>query len=180
VNTIDEYYRWLLKFVYDDKCPKYDVLLERLFETPFVALIERADDRIKDVLRLRWQYADENGIERSIVANDINGPCSMLELMIALAIRCESDIMANDSAGDRSGQWFWQMVASLGIGVLTDDVYNKSKYADDYFLSIIDTFLKRQYEYNGQGSLFTIDNPKKDMRLLSIWEQMNLFIGEGY
>mgnify|MGYP007069842077 FL=1 len=166
-----QYYYWLLGFVYDDSCPPYDKLLEKLSKTEFVAIIERDDDRIKDGLRLRWQFADSMNYLRSLIDRYICGPCSVLEVMIALALRCEVDIMTNDTVGDRSGQWFWQMIASLGLGVMTDDAYD-----EEYCDNVLSIFLNRNYSEDGRGSLFTVEGTDKDMRLLPIWGQMNLFI----
>ena len=41
-------------------------------------------------------------------------------MMIALAIRCEEHIMDDPDAGDRTGQWFWSMLVSLGLGSMDE------------------------------------------------------------
>lgn len=45
-----------------------------------------------------------------------NRPCSVLEMIIALAIRLEEHIMDDPDIGNRTGQWFWDMIVSLGLG----------------------------------------------------------------
>lgn len=39
-----------------------------------------------------------------------------LEMIIALAIRLEEHIMDDPDIGNRTGQWFWDMIVSLGLG----------------------------------------------------------------
>ena len=69
--------------------------------------------------------------------------------------------------GDRTRQWFWQMVNSLGLSSMSDGRFNEesAKY-------IIDRFLDREYRPNGKGGLFTIRNIKVDLRDVEIWTQL--------
>jgi hypothetical protein len=107
------------------------------------------------------------------VYNDISesflniGPCSILEMMVALAIRCEEEIMYDPDIGDRTAQWFWCMIANLGLGGITDDVYDRA-YVDDILIRL----LYREYEPDGRGGLFRIRNCEYDLREVEIWCQM--------
>jgi hypothetical protein len=87
-------------------------------------------------------------------------------MMVALAISCE-DFMDDPQKGDRTGQWFWGMIVSLGLGSMTDDRFD-GKYVEQ----TIYRFLSHDYEPNGQGSLFTIYSCKQDLRYVEIWRQM--------
>ena len=87
--------------------------------------------------------------------------------MIALAIRCEENIMDDTSYGDRTAQWFWGMITSLGLGDQTDSRIDYI-YVDD----VIKRFLDRDYEPNGKGGLFTIKNCRQDLRKVEIWYQL--------
>ena len=91
----------------------------------------------------------------------------MLEMMLALAIRCEETIMDDPSKGDRTRQWFWGMINNLGLGAMTDNVFDRKevKY-------IVDNFLNHKYERNGKGGLFTVRNIKRDLRRVDIWCQL--------
>jgi hypothetical protein len=88
-------------------------------------------------------------------------------MMIALSIRIEEDIMDDDEYGNRIGQWFWEMIVSLGLGSMTDEHYDEV-----YITDVIDCFLNRRYEPNGKGGLFTIRDTKDDLRDVEIWYQM--------
>lgn len=52
----------------------------------------------------------------------------MLEMMIALAIRCEETIMDDPRYGNRTKQWFWNMMKSLGLSYMNDDCFDRDKF----------------------------------------------------
>jgi hypothetical protein len=99
--------------------------------------------------------------------NALDGPCSVLEMMIALAIRCEETIMDDPDIGDRTRQWFWGMIINLGLGGMTDANFDPD-FVDDSVLR----FLNRDYEPDGRGGLFTIRNCHRDLRDVEIWYQL--------
>jgi hypothetical protein len=88
-------------------------------------------------------------------------------MMVALALACEEDIMDNTSYGNRTGQWFWGMIVNLGLGSMTDGRYDERRVDE-----IIDRFLDRDYEPNGEGGLFTIRHCDRDLRDVEIWHQL--------
>jgi hypothetical protein len=110
-----------------------------------------------------------NGYEdqSDLIIDILRGPCSVFEMMIALAIRCEENIMDDPSKGDRTGQWFWGMITNLGLGSMMDHRFNKI-FVDD----TIKRFLDRDYEPDGKGGLFRIRNTNKDLRTVEIWYQL--------
>jgi hypothetical protein len=69
--------------------------------------------------------------------------------------------------GNRTGQWFWNMIVNLGLGSMNDVKYNK-----DYVDSVISRFMNRKYKRNGEGGLFTVKHCKYDLRTVEIWYQM--------
>ena len=105
--------------------------------------------------------------EYEIIIDALEKPCSVLEMMVALSLRCEEEIMDDPNIGDRTRQWFWGMVVSLGLGAMHDDRFDK-KYVDE----TIERFLKRKYEYDGRGGLFTIKDSNRDLREVEIWYQL--------
>lgn len=86
--------------------------------------------------------------------------------------------MASTEFGDRTSQWFWYMIVSLGLSGMTDDHYN-SDYVDDQ----LNAFMDREYAPDGKRSLFWVPETKKDFRNIEIWYQMceylNSTINEG-
>ena len=163
------YFDWMYELVCGGRFSKdisYRNVLMDLHNTAFIYSIRRDGARASWGVNLRYRFPyEEFGIED--IDRYITGPCSVLELMIALAIKCEEDIMDNPAYGDRTAQWFWGMMNSLGLGGMYDDLYDKK-----YVNMVIDRFLKREYEPNGKGGLFTIRDCVKDLREVEIWFQM--------
>lgn len=163
-----EYFKWLMDIVCKQRFAKeisYRKLLSYLYNTDFVYFIPEDKNRAMDGIALRQRFVSTFGFidqERNLC-----GPCSVLEMMIALALRCEETIMDDPRVGDRTKQWFWGMITNLGLGGMTDDQFDK-RYVD----KVITRFLDREYEPNGKGGLFTIPNCRFDLRLIEIWMQL--------
>ncbi len=92
---------------------------------------------------------------------------TLLQMMVALALRCEENIMMNADYGDRTSQWFWTMIVTLGLGSMNDAHFDMERAT-----LILDRFLKRDYAPNGTGGLFKIRGCKEDLRKIEIWIQL--------
>ena len=172
-QIINEYFDWMSGLVnnntYSDRT-SFNKLLMYLHTTEFRYSIPRDRNRAEEGIALRWQFFYEHPDLDRDAEEYLRGPCSVLEMMIALAIHCE-DMMANEYKGDRTSQWFWGMVVSLGLGGMTDDQFDR--HFVDY---TINKFLDRDYEPNGKGGLFTIRNCDRDLREVEIWYQLNWYL----
>lgn len=168
----NEYFEWMYDLVCHDRYPNeitYRKLLMCLHSIEFIFVLPMDENRAVDGVSLRYRFALWQDQEE--LADYLDGPCSVLEMMIALALRCEESIMDDLEVGERTGQWFWGMIVSLGLGSESDDRFDK-RYVQD----TIRHFLYREYEPNGKGGLFTIRNSKRDLRDIEIWLQMNDYI----
>lgn len=165
----NEYFEWMYNIICGGRFAKsisYRKVLMKLHDTEFKHPARKDRGRDSDGIKLRYRFPYEQyGIED--IERYISGPCSMLEMMLALAIHCEESIMDNPAYGDRTAQWFWIMMNSLGLGSMADDLYDR-----DEVEFIIKRFLRREYEPNGRGGLFTIRHCKDDLRNVEIWTQM--------
>jgi hypothetical protein len=169
IDILREYFTWMCRSVYDKKYNlrvSYEKLLTRLHGIEFIFVDRRDRNRASDGVELRYRFADEKGYSQDNIAIICEFPCSVLEMMFALAYRCEHDIMDDSTVGDRMGQWFWNMIVSLGLGGMTDSLFDY-----DYVDEVIFRFLNREYEPNGSGGLFTIDGLVNDLRKVEIWYQ---------
>lgn len=166
-----EYFEWMYGMTCRERYPQsisFRKLLMHLHNTSFRYSMIRDGDRASDGLRLRRRFGNSMGyseydIEKAFEYYDV----SVLEMIIALAIRIEEDIMDNAEVGDRTNQWFWIMIVNLGLGDMTDERYDGQHVED-----ILNRFLDREYEPNGKGGLFYIRNTCRDVRNLEIWYQM--------
>lgn len=174
-DIVDDYFEWLLDKVSDEgrKGPlSFRKLLTRLHEIEFRYLIPKDHNRAEDGADLRYRFALEFPEEyQDDILYILDGPCTVLEMMVALAIRCEEGIMDDPNIGDRTAQWFWGMIVSIGLGGMFDSEYD-SRIVDYK----IERFLEREYEPNGKGGLFTIRNCDRDLRGVEIWIQMMWYL----
>lgn len=168
----DRYFIWLSDLVYRDR---YNRLLTRLHEIEFRYLISKDQNRAEDGEALRYRFALDcfSSLPSHSIIDVLDQPCSVLEMMIALAIRCEEDIMDDPNIGNRTSQWFWAMIVNLGLGRMYDDGFDE-KTVDD----VIECFLDRDYEPNGKGGLFTVRHCDRDLRYVEIWHQLCWYLDE--
>lgn len=165
----DEYFEWMYQLI-DGK--GYRELLNTLYCTEFIYTIPMDENRLVDGVNLRYKFARDCGYPGVAVRLKFdNDTCSVLEVMIALAIRMEQTILEDETKGDRTYEWFWTMIKSLGLYDMTDDTFDVEIVED-----IMDKFLNREYTYDGFGSLFYVPETDCDMRLIEIWSQASIFI----
>lgn len=173
-ELIDRYFDWMYQLVVDNRYSKsYHKLFVRLHDTEFTYTIPMDGNRAEDGIDLRYRFGREHSVSDAVIASSLDDrPCSILEMMIALAIRCEEHIMDDPDIGNRTGQWFWSMLVNLGLGSMYDARFDR--YCVDMAL---ERLLERKYERNGEGGLFTVNNGR-DMRTTEIWYQMNYYLSE--
>lgn len=168
----DAYYRWLIDLLDDEYLrTNYQKLLKQLFDTAYYWEIDYDGNRASDGLNLRKNYG------RTIGYPDFSLPqgCTVLEMMLALAKRTEDDIMHDPRIGDRTGYWFWVMMANLGI-----DMYDDYMYDADQVNYILQNFMHHAYAPDGNGGLFPCYGIATDMRKTDLWWQLNQFLIENY
>lgn len=169
-----EYFEWMFHLVCVGRFANKNTfrkLLSFLHDVEFTYSIPKDSNRADDGIELRYRYAYVNDLDVDDVLNNIVGPCSVFEMILALAIRCEETIMDDPLLGDRTGQWFWKMIANLGLGSMSDARFDRDRV--EY---VIARFLNRDYEADGRGGLFRIRNCKYDLRNIEIWTQMLYFL----
>lgn len=165
------YFEWLYKFVCSHKTHdtiSYRKIFSLMYDIDFDFYIKKDVNRAIEGMDLRNRFGAEKHIEN--IDEILDDPCNVLEVMIALAIRIEG-IMDNPLYGDRTSQWFWQMMSSLGLNLMTDDVYDEKRA-----IKIIYDFLERRYRPDGKGGLFYIRNCNEDLTQLEIWDQVCIYL----
>jgi len=164
----------MYQLVVDNRYSKsYRKLFARLHDTEFTYTIPMDGNRAEDGIDLRYRFGREHDYSDAMVDSFLDDrPCSILEMMIALSIRCEEHIMDDPDIGNRTGQWFWSMLVSLGLGSMDDRKFDRHRVD-----IILERFLDREYGRNGEGGLFTVNNGR-DMRRTEIWYQMNYYLSE--
>lgn len=181
-NLRNDYFEWMYREMRGSRFPEsvtHRKLFTRLHKTIFTYLFEKDENRADDGINLRRRFAlifyGEEHSDR--ITRELSGPCSVLEMIMALAVRCEETIMDDPSYGNRTTQWFWRMLGNLGLGTMSDD-----RYEEDIVDYAIRRFLTRDYEPDGKGNIFYIRNYQYDMRREDIWHQLLWYLDdlEGY
>lgn len=150
-----------------EKCGYFE-LMYQLYSTEFYWTVSNDNNRAADGLKLREKYG--------FVQDDL--PCSLLEMLMALAIRCDEEIMYNSTEGDRSKDWFWMMMTNLGLNKFRDRSFGEG-WNNDNVARICDTFMDRDYASSGHdGGLFPLRHARKDQTEVEIWYQLNAYLLE--
>ena len=176
-DILNMYFEWIFDMVCGSRFStdtSFRKLLAHLHNTEFRYSITNDKSRAREGENLRHRFAITQmpGVPEYEILDILAGPCSVLEMMVALAVYAEEHIMNNPQIGDRTGQWFWNMVVSLGLGDQMDIRFDK-RYVED----TLQRFLNREYQPNGQGGLFTIRNCNCDLRKVEIFHQLCWYLG---
>jgi hypothetical protein len=171
-RIMEEYYAWLYDIISDNMISKtYWQLSKALYRKEFKWFIPNDDNRAYEGRNLREKFCEELDIEYDL--QDFEDGVSMLELIMALAYRCES-IMA-DTIDRPMADWFLKLLENAGLTRYDDDNY------DDLMVDeILTKIIERTYRRNGWGGLFPLRKDKKDQRKVELWYQMNAYLVENY
>lgn len=161
----DMYFGWLCRKVVPDPIPgldqpSYDTLFKVLFGTEFVWLLAGDDNRAEDGKELRREFLIAGHFPDDIEWRTMI-PASVFEVLYAFARRCEfnSDMPAHE--------WFWEMLNNLRIGQATDD----SQISAYEIEEVLEYFMWRHYQPDGDGGLFPLDHPHRDQTDIELWDQ---------
>ena len=174
----NEYFNWLYKIVCNKQYLKskkisYRKLLAVLHSREFYFILPMDENRASDGINLRDEFADylrehtNKWFDDYTVNEYLNGPCSVLEMMVALALRVEDEITGNGV------QWFWLMIDNIGLNDMLDGAFDRFKVE-----RAVNTLLDRSYDSDGRGGLFIVKHHSEDMRDVEIWYQMQWYLGE--
>lgn len=179
-NVEDLYFKWLstLAFPNERIQENYSELLNTLYETQYIwdKATPLDENRYIDGLDLRESFSYKLKIPKYIVSDSIKGPCSMLEMVCALGVRIDNDIMATYYTGyDHGYFWIQKMLKNLDILQYDNSNWDR-RIVEEKLLA----FNQKRYSEEGFGGLFYIPDSEKNMRLLNIWDQMCYYIMKNF
>lgn len=166
MTTNNKYFAWLLKQVNADKDSTNLELYKFLYYRDFEWVMEQDANRAKDGEELRFRYMESCGIQ-PFELPELQTPCSVLEMLVALAKRCDFQTSTSYES-DYSSVWFKRMIKNLGL----NRPYFDSQRTDE----ILTNWMNRAYSKDGKGNIFYIPNYDGDMRTMEIWYQMCSYI----
>lgn len=157
VIIFSDYFNWIKSKVY-----VHEKILIEMFNMPFAWVILGDKNRAYDVKDLRLEYIDETGAQMPDGWAD-DQPASVLEVIYRFCQTAdfETDIEAR--------HWFATVVKNLGL----DEHLEAEEIRD-----ILQRFIWREYEPNGRGGLFPLNDPDEDQRQVEIWYQFNTYLDD--
>lgn len=169
------YFEHLLDMVCDKDHEKVDYipLLDLLHSIPFVVVVEMDENRVGDGQFLRKNWLEQEDLYEYLYEFD-GEKVSVLEVLIGIAERLEyqvGDIMV----GNRISERFWELLRNLDI-----EKYSAGNYKPLNIKEKVRNWMARKYKKNGVGSIFPLKKCDKNVTVLQIWDQMNLYIMENY
>lgn len=166
----EDYLHWLepqLRDEHGNPGKTYWELLNIMFETEFVYVIDMDDNRLADAMELRAEFAKKIRASRAMMLS--LGPCSFLEVLIGLSRRLEF------AAGGSAPGWAWHLLDNLELRRMSDPL---SRAKQNRVRNILETAIRREYSPDGQGGFFPLAFAEEDQTTVELWYQMHAFIEE--
>lgn len=162
------YFDWLAMILFPDgqKRENYRELLFALYETEFYWVVHRDKNRAEDGLKMREIYAYETG-----ESADIFSGCTLLEMFLALAMRCENEIMYDYDQNCGTDFWAILFISGLNLMEMTNDRFDRDEF--DY---IVNRFMGRKYGPSGQFCPFFCPIKGIDFKRLELAYQLNYYL----
>lgn len=167
------YFSWLCGIVGADTVDNlHHGTLAVLFDQNFVwdPRFVGDENRAEDGTELRDQFCDDV-IHNWDDTRFLFGPCTVLEMLIALAWRMAFETDEVDGTDAGTSAWFWVLMMNL-------DLIRERPAAE--IVDVVNILLTRSYGRNGRGGLFPLNSPRGDCRKMEIWDQMHAYIQENY
>lgn len=167
-NLWEDYRLFLVEYCNLQQYKKYTRIFKILHDITFEYSLERDENRVGDALELlRYNYK----IPPEYISYEdefIENPVSVFEVLVALSIRIEDDIIG-DPSDPKPDIFFMDMIRNLEAVGLDDNICN-----------VVNNWMLRKFRPNGYGSPFPVVNDIRDQRELEIWDQANAYIYEYY
>lgn len=171
------YYEWLVYDILSSR-PNWFPILKVLHSRDYVPIMIMDDSRAKDGVNMRDIYMSKVNNTYAVVQGSnpwVDIPCSMLEMMIAFAIRIKEEFYSEyDDIFDMTTIIFSSFMSSLGIDTET--------ITEEELNIIINNFICRNYDPSGKGSLFNLSGKTLDIdwRDPPIWNQMLAWVSTNH
>ena len=148
----------------------YDILMRKLHDTDFRWVIGRDENRMNYGLSLRYDFFDDVEVSGGAFMR----PCSVLEMLIGLAIRLDSEYVG-DPGDPHPEELFWSMICNMRLNEMDNEHFNETKCN-----KILDIWLDREFRDDGFGSPFPLKNVTFDSTNEEIWKQAMAYLTENY
>ena len=167
----DGYFAWLTSRI-SPYATGYILLANVLHHIEYYSLMMLDENRAKDAIRMREEYISEFG------GSADDSPPSVLEVMVAMAIRINDEIMYDNREPNRTGVWFKDMLDNLGLSAFDDISWTID--SDNYARAIVTRWLDRRYARNGRGSPWPLRRTVENLKNVQFWDMVQWYWAENY
>lgn len=165
---VNAYFDWLCAKVKQDPTPNYLELFRILYTHVFVPVHRADENRVADAIELRETFMSECQWDGNI--DELGNECSVFEVLVAF-----SEIAAFQIEDMTTQEWFWQFITNLKL-----EDYRRASGSDRFvIIDVLNRFVMRAYEPNGDGGLFPLRRPKHDQREVEIWYQFCEYVEDN-
>lgn len=165
------YFKWLRELVNCDD-NKYGDLIVYLFNKEFYWTNSMDENRAEDGKALRDLYSERH--PHASIEDFRGNPCTVLEMMIALARRWQVDLVSDDGSEEGFDLYFWEMIKNLGLDTCTNENFDESIVAEK-----VTFMLDRAYSESGVGGLFPLEKegrPTNNQKKSELWYQLQAYL----
>ena len=171
---MSDYIHWVMRdklMLTEREIRDYRYLWDVLSDIEYVWIHPMDQNRAEDGLELRQDFEYETG-EYLDKTSGLMPKCTFFEMLAALSIRCENQLMRNVDAGDRTSKWFFEFLDNLGL-----TKYTVSKWKGHSGEEIRDIV---EDEMSGRCIMFPLQKHVINQRNEQLWKQMTAYINENY
>lgn len=147
----------------------YTKLFDILYGTEFVWTLPMDANRESDGRHLRVTYEAISGTYMTL--EELDAPCSFLEMLVALAQALYEVIYVSDIK-----TWVWVFLDNIGVSECDDVWFDESINPSAYVKTRIDDVMLRRYRSDGDGGIFPLTHTDRDQRGVELWYQLNEYI----
>ncbi len=173
-KEIGEYYAWLIGYFgfSDDEICHYEELLHQLFITEFKCVLEKDLNRVSYGLLFRDEFYESTGIDIS----DSMWSCSVLEVLMGLSKSIAESVLGDLDDQNLKKSWLFTWLRNLG---LLDILRKNGDYNRLDVCIILQIWMNRDFQADGNGSPFPLRRPTCDQRSAEMWKQAMLYLSEN-
>lgn len=179
MNIKQEYFEWMIKKIFHKSTVANDYIGLLLYfnNIPFVWEFDTDENRQKDAQDLRYIFGEEYGYCEALICQELDiYPPTLFEVIVALINRGQENILYDPEQVDLNQDIFLDMLKSLNLYEIRGNILTSHNI--NLINQTIQNLFYHNYSYYGEGGLFTVNNPKQDMRDTEIWYQFMWYLDE--
>lgn len=170
----EKYFNWLYEKIRpmdNDQLLPYTMVCTLAHRIIFDWSVPNDDNRAAEGKELRYEFEEELGIPRPRDTEWMGLDASVLEMMVALARRCDFIVELGVPG------WFDLFMHNLVFQRYSDACW--SDMSEDHVSRALRKVNLRTYSRTGQGGLFPLKKTPNDQRKVELWYQMSEYMAEN-